>query len=135
MRNWWSKPVGSNISRSKRLVAALVAIAFVLPLLVFHYGFSPYHCVVDYCTINRALWGKDTEIREKPIPLKNLHTGQIVLENGKPIMVTPVRQGVTGIVIRDSIPTSVGLLGGLGAPLALLLTVLFLGLRQRKRSN
>jgi hypothetical protein len=109
--------------------------AFVFPLLVFHYGFSQYDCVGDVCANWRALWGNHAQIPGRPIPLKNQHTGQIVLENGKPIMGIPIREGIVGIVIRDRIPTGIGWVGGLLVPVAFLIAALIMGLRRARPSN
>jgi len=109
--------------------------AFVLPLLVFHHGFSEYDCIGDVCTNNRVLWGEFTRILEKPVFGRNPHTGALILVDGKPAAITPLREGLTGIVIRDGIPTAVGWIGGLAVPVVLLLTALKLGRRKGKPSN
>jgi hypothetical protein len=119
----------SGAPKPKWQIAALILAALLLPLLVFHYGFAPYRCVYDVCTMDRALWGRHTVIYEKPVALRNLHTGKLALENGKPIMVTPMREGMTGIVIRDGIPAIVGRLGGLLAPIILLTVAGVISLR------
>jgi hypothetical protein len=109
--------------------------AFALPLLVFHHGFSQYDCTGDVCTNSRALWGNHVGIPENPIPLKNQRTGEIILKNGKPIMGAPTREGIVGIVIRDRIPTGIGLVGGLLAPLTFLIAALIVGLRTKNTAN
>jgi hypothetical protein len=135
LKNWWSRPVDGHPTKPKWLIAALVFAAAVLPFLVFHYGFSPYHCVFDYCTNNRALWGKFTRILGQPIPARNFHTGKLLLENGKPFLVTPGREGVVGIVMRDSIPISIGWIGGAILPILLLFSALILSLKKRNPPN
>ena len=109
--------------------------AFVLPLLVFHHGFSQYDCTGDVCRNSRALWGSHVRIPGNPIPLKDQRTGKIILENGKPTIGTPTQEGIVGIVIRDGIPTGIGLVGGLLAPLTFLIAALILGLRTKNTAN
>jgi hypothetical protein len=117
---------------SKGLIAVLLLTAVGAPFVFFHYGFAPYHCVNDYCTVDRAIWGRDTKIILKPEILLNSRTGKPILENGKPISGQPVREGIMGVVIRDDIPTSVGIVGGLLAPVALLLAALILGVKMKR---
>ena len=72
---------------------------------------------------------------EKPVALRNLHTGKLALENGKTIMVTPGREGEVGIVIRDGIPTIVGWLVGLVVPAVLLVAAGIIGFKAARASN
>lgn len=112
-----------------------VILALVLPFLFFHYGFSSLDCDHDFCTTNRVLWGHNAEINKNTVVLRNLRTGQPVLENGKPIMVDSVRRGYVGIVIRDDTPTVIGWLGGVFAPILLLAIAGMIGIRTAKTSN
>ena len=114
---------------------SLAALALALPALLFHYGFSPYHCDHDVCTNNRALWGHHAEIDRKIVALRNPRTDQPVLQNGKPIMVTSVREGVIGVVIRDGIPTAIGWLGGVFAPILLFAIAGIIGVGTAKPAN
>jgi hypothetical protein len=103
----------------------------ILPFLIFHYGFSQNHCVYDYCTNNRTVSGNFTRIFGKPTLAKNIHTGKPLLVDGKPFLITPVREGEVGIVMRDSIPTIFGWIGGALLPVVLLLAAFKLGLKKR----
>jgi hypothetical protein len=114
------------------LLPLLLLAAAGSPFLFLHYGFAPYHCVYDYCTNERALWGKSVEFLGKPHTVKSLHTGRLIVVDGKPIVARPIYQGIKGVVIRDGIPTRVGWVGAIGAPLILLLATFVLALRKPK---
>lgn len=112
--------------RSNLLVILLLAAAAILPFLFFHHGVTRYHCVYDLCTPERAVWGKFVQKLGTPSPLVNLHTRKLILFDGKPLTARPMYQRAEGIVVRDGIPTTVGMFGGLVLPIVLLVAAVIL---------